>query len=161
MDCFHKIKYELYHPIYKHSKELIVDNIKMFLDYCSRFYDRQFINRDNVNKDILVRFENLLDDYYLNGNADKLGIPTVQYMAEKLNLSTNYFSDLLRKETGYTPIYYIHKKIIDIAKSQIISTNKTISEIAYQLGFQYSQYFTRLFKKKVGCTPNEYRSQSN
>ncbi|WP_195438402.1 MULTISPECIES: helix-turn-helix domain-containing protein [Bacteroidales] len=159
MDCFHKIQYELQHPIDKHSKGLIVDSIKMFLDYCTRFYDRQFITRDNVNKDILVRFEALLEDYFMNGRAEKIGLPTVQYLANELNLSANYLSDLLRKETGSTALSYIHNKVMDVAKTQIVSTDKTISEIAYLLGFQYPQHFTRLFKREVGCTPNEYRLQ--
>ena len=159
MDCLHKIQYELQHPIDKHSKGLIVDSIKMFLDYCTRFYDRQFITRDNVNKDVLVRFEALLEDYFMKGRAEKTGLPTVQYIANELNLSANYLSDLLRKETGSTALRYIHDKVIDVAKTQIVSTDKTISEIAYLLGFQYSQHFTRLFKKEVGCTPNEYRLQ--
>lgn len=159
MDCLHKIQYELQHPIDKHSKGLIVDSIKMFLDYCTRFYDRQFITRDNVNKDVLVRFEALLEDYFMNGRAEKIGLPTVQYIANELNLSANYLSDLLRKETGSTVLRYIHDKVIDVAKTQIISTDKTISEIAYLLGFQYPQHFTRLFKKEVGYTPNQYRLQ--
>lgn len=159
MDCLHKIQYELQHPIDKHSKGLIVDSIKMFLDYCTRFYDRQFITRDNVNKDVLVRFEALLEDYFMQGRAEKTGLPTVQYIANELNLSANYLSDLLRKETGSTALRYIHDKVIDVAKTKIVSTDKTISEIAYSLGFQYPQHFTRLFKKEVGCTPNEYRLQ--
>ena len=159
MDCFHKIQYELQHPVDKHSKALIVDSIKMFLDYCTRFYDRQFITRDNVNKDVLIRIEYLLEDYFSKGMAEKIGLPTVQYCADELHLSANYLSDLLRKETGSTALRYIHDKVVDIAKTLIVTTNKTISEIAYQLGFQYPQHFTRLFKKEVGCTPNEYRLQ--
>lgn len=159
LDCFHKIQYELQHPIDKHSKALIVDSIKMFLDYCTRFYDRQFITRDNVNKDVLARFEHLLEYYFSNGMTEKIGLPTVQYCADELHLSANYLSDLLRKETGSTALRYIHDKVVDIAKTQIVTTNKTISEIAYQLGFQYPQHFTRLFKNEVGCTPNEYRNQ--
>lgn len=159
MDCFHKIEYELNHPIDRHSKRLIVDSIKMFLDYCTRFYDRQFITRDNVNKDILVRFEQLLDEYFTSGKAEKLGLPTVQHCANEFHLSYNYFSDLIRKETGITALSHIHNKVIDLAKTQIVSTSMTISEISYQLGFQYPQHFTRLFKREVGCTPNEYRVQ--
>lgn len=159
MDCFHKIRYELNHAIDRHSKALIVDSIKMFLDYCTRFYDRQFITRDNMNKDILVRFEQLLDEYFTSGMAEKAGLPSVQYCASELHLSYNYFSDLIRKETGITALGHIHNKVMDLAKTQIVSTEKTISEIAYGLGFQYSQHFTRLFKKTTGCTPNEYRTQ--
>ena len=159
MDCFHKIQYELSHAIDKYSKALIVDSIKMFLDYCTRFYDRQFVTRDNVNKDLLTRFEQLLNEYYTSGKAERIGLPTVQYCADALHLSYNYFSDLIRKETGVTASGHIRNKVLDIAKTQLVSTNKTISEIAYRLGFQYSQHFTRLFKNEVGCTPNEYRAQ--
>ena len=112
-----------------------------------------------MNKEVLVLFEQLLDTYYLTGKAERMGLPTVQYCADALHLSYNYFSDLIRKETGVTALGHIHNKAIDIAKTQIVSTNKTISEIAYHLGFQYSQHFTRLFKREVGCTPNEYRAQ--
>ena len=160
MDCFHKIQYELSHAIDCYSKALIVDSIKMFLDYCTRFYDRQFVTRDNVNKDLLTRFEQLLDEYYASGKAEQIGLPTVQYCADALHLSYNYFSDLIRKETGVTASGHIRNKVLDIAKTQLVSTDKTISEIAYRLGFQYSQHFTRLFKKEVGCTPNEYRMQA-
>ncbi|WFE83100.1 helix-turn-helix domain-containing protein [Parabacteroides chongii] len=159
MDCFKKIQYELNHPIDRHSKNLITDNIKTFLDYCTRFYDRQFITRDNHNHDVLTRFERLINDYFNDGTAKQIGLPTVQYCADKLNLSPNYFSDLLKKETGFTPLRFIHNKAIEIAKTELVSTECTINEIAYNLGFQYPQHFTRLFKKEVGCTPNEYRIQ--
>ena len=159
MDCFHKIQYELSHAIDRYSKALMVDSIKMFLDYCTRFYDRQFVTRDNVNKDLLTRFEQLLNEYYTSGKAERIGLPTVQYCADALHLSYNYFSDLIRKETGVTASGHIRNKVLDIAKTQLVSTDKTVSEIAYGLGFQYSQHFTRLFKKEVGCTPNEYRAQ--
>ena len=159
MDCFHKIQYELRHPIDRHSKNLITDSIKTFLDYCTRFYDRQFITRDNQNRDILARFESLLDEYFHNGTAKRIGLPTVQYCADKLCLSPNNFSDLLKKETGSTALHFIHDKAIEIAKTELTSTGDTINEIAYNLGFQYPQHFTRLFKKEVGCTPNEYRTQ--
>ncbi len=159
MECFRKVECELQYPVDKHSKTLIVDNIKLFLDYCTRFYDRQFTTRDNVNRDILVRFERLLDDYFHAGNAARLGLPNVRYCADKLNLSANYLSDLLRKEVGHTALDYIHGKVLEIAKSEIASTEKTISEIAYGLGFQYVQHFTRLFKREAGCTPSDYRAQ--
>ena len=159
MDCFHKIQYELNHPIHRHSKNLITDSIKTFLDYCTRFYDRQFITRDNQNRDILARFERLLDEYFHDGAAKRIGLPTVQYCADKLCLSPNYFSDLLKKETGSTALHFIHDKSIEIAKTELASTDDTVNEIAYNLGFQYPQHFTRLFKKEVGYTPNEYRAQ--
>lgn len=159
MDCFNKIQYELRHPIDRYSKNLITDSIKTFLDYCSRFYDRQFITRNNQNHDILVKFEQLLDDYFHNGTAKQIGLPSVQYCADKLHLSPNYFSDLLKKETGSTALRFIHDKAIEIAKTELASTTCTVNEIAYNLGFQYPQHFTRLFKKEVGCTPKEYRAQ--
>ena len=161
MDCFEKIQYELQYPVDNYSKTLITDTIKTFLDYCSRFYSRQFITRDNVNRDILTRFEKMLDEYFHSDKPMTLGLPNVQYCADKLHLSPNYLSDLLRKEAGNTALGYIHNKLLDIAKTEIVATDKTISEIAYALGFQYPQHFTRLFKREVGCTPNEYRIQFN
>ena len=128
MDCFHKIQYELNHPIHRHSKNLITDSIKTFLDYCTRFYDRQFITRDNQNRDILARFERLLDEYFHDGAAKRIGLPTVQYCADKLCLSPNYFSDLLKKETGSTALHFIHDKSIEIAKTELASTDDTVKK---------------------------------
>ncbi len=158
MDCFHKIRYELNHPVDKHSKGLIVDNIKTFLDYCTRFYDRQFITRDNVNRDTLCRFERILSKWFTDGNAAVKGLPSVQWLADELHLSPNYLSDMLRKETGRSALSHIHDKVLELAKNQLVSTDKTVSEIAYSLGFQYPQHFTRLFKRLEGTTPNEYRT---
>lgn len=106
-----------------------------------------------------MKFEQLLDDYFHNGTAQRIGLPTLQYCADRLNLSPNYFSDLLKKETGTTALRFIHDKAMEIAKTELVSTGDTVNEIAYRLGFQYPQHFTRLFKKEVGCTPNEYRQQ--
>jgi len=136
---------------------LIVSNIELFLNYCIRFYDRQFILREHVNKDILDRFDSLLDDYLQSDKAQMLGLPSVSYCAEQLNLSANYFGDLIKKETGKSAQDYVQTKLIDIAKEKIFDTSKSVSEIAYELGFKYPQHFTRLFKQKVGNTPNEYR----
>lgn len=157
-DCLNKIEQEIDLNIDKHSKKLIVSNIELFLNYCIRFYDRQFITRNNVNSDILVRFEELLNDYFSSGKAQKLGLPSVTYCAEQLNLSANYFGDLVKKETGTTALDYIQSKLIDEAKEKIFSPEKSINEIADELGFKYQQHFTRLFKQKVGLTPNEYRN---
>ncbi|WP_437918697.1 helix-turn-helix domain-containing protein [Sphingobacterium sp. LRF_L2] len=158
LDCIAKIEYELQHAIDKHSKQLIVNNIELFLNYCTRFYDRQFITRENINKGILERFENLLNSYFSSDKPFSIGLPSVAYCAEELNLSANYFGDLVKKETGVSPQEYIQSKIINTAKNRIFDTGKSISEIAYELGFKYPQHFTRLFKQKTGITPVEYRN---
>lgn len=157
-DCFAKIEYELKHAIDKHSKQLIVSNIELFLNYCTRFYDRQFITRDNVNKGILERFEELLNGYFSSDKPQNIGLPSVSWCADELNLSTNYFGDLIKKETGVSAQEYIQSKLINVAKERIFDVDKSISEIAYELGFKYPQHFTRLFKQKTGITPNEFRS---
>jgi AraC-like DNA-binding protein len=157
LDCFSKIEYELQHAIDKHSKQLIVSNIELFLNYCTRFYDRQFITRDVAHKGILVRFEELLNNYFSSDKAQNTGLPSVSWCAEELHLSTNYFSDLIKKETGVSAQEHIQTKVINIAKERIFDAEKSISEIAYELGFKYPQHFTRLFKQKTGITPVEYR----
>jgi AraC-like DNA-binding protein len=157
IECFNKIQYELSHAIDKHSKNLIVSNIELFLNYCVRFYDRQFITRDNIHKDILVRFEELLDAYFQSDKPKTLGLPSVAYSAGQLNLSANYFGDLIKKETGKTAQEYIQEKVITLAKEKVFDISKSISEIAFEMGFKYPQHFTRLFKQRVGQSPNEYR----
>lgn len=156
-DCFDKISYELEHPIDAHSKTLIVSYIELFLNYSKRFYERQFNTRSHVNKDILVRFEKVLDEYFSSDMALDFGSPTVTYCAEKLFLSPNYLGDLLKKETGKSALEHIQLKLIDVAKEKIFDTSKSISDIAYELGFKYPQHFTRMFKKNTGYSPNEYR----
>lgn len=158
VDCLQKIASEIEQNIDKHSKTLIVSNIELFLNYCMRFYDRQFITRNNVNKDILVRFENLLDKYFRTDKAQDLGLPSVTYCAEQLHLSPNYFGDLIKKETGNTALDYIQSRVIEEAKGKMFGSNIPISDISFQLGFKYQQHFTRLFKQKTGMTPNEYRN---
>jgi len=158
LDCFSKIEYELEHAIDNHSKRLIVSNIELFLNYCVRFYERQFITRDNVHKGILEKFENLLNEYYQSDNPQIIGLPSVAYCASELNLSANYFGDLIKKETGKTAQEYIQSKVIDVAKEKIFDQGKSVSQIAYELGFKYPQHFTRLFKQRVGYSPNEYRT---
>ena len=143
MDCLQNIQSELKHAIDKHSRTLIVSNIELLLNYSTRFYERQFITRNNVNRDVLAGFERLL---------------SVRWCAEQLHLSANYFGDLVKKETGKSAQEYIQLKVIDIAKERIFDPGRSISEIAYSLGFRYPQHFTRLFKKVVGCSPNEYRT---
>ncbi|MDW7692230.1 helix-turn-helix domain-containing protein [Flammeovirgaceae bacterium SG7u.111] len=157
MDSFSKISYELEHTVDKHSKMLIADNIELFLNYCIRFYDRQFITRENTNKGVLERFEQLLNSFFSSDKPQTVGLPSVSYCASELNLSPNYFGDLIKKETGKSAHEFIQLKLIDVAKERIFDTNKTLSEIAYELGFKYPQHFTRMFKKNTGYTPNEYR----
>lgn len=158
IDCLHKIDFECQQNIDKHSKTLIISYIELFLNYCARFYDRQFITRENVYKGNVEQFENLLNDYFRSNVAATNGLPTVAYFAEQLNFSPKYFGDIIKKETGKSAQEYIQTKVIDIAKERIFDIDKSISEVAYELGFAYPQHFTRLFKQKVGMTPNEYRS---
>lgn len=158
LDSFSKILLELELGVDKHSKKLIASNIELFLNYCERFYDRQFITRENVNKGILEKFETVLNTYFSSNKPNTIGLPSVSYCADELHLSANYFGDLIKKETGKSAQEYIQNKIIDVAKNQILGNNKTVNEIAYDMGFKYPQHFSRLFKQRVGCTPNEYRN---
>ena len=159
MDCLKIIRMELEHGVDKHSKTLLVNHIELLLNYCMRFYERQFITRGKTNRDVLTRFENLLDEYFESTLAEQDGLPTVKYFADKLCLSSNYFGDMFKKETGKSPQEYIQEKVIELAKERISGTADTVSQIAYSLGFQSPQHFCRLFKKRVGYTPSEYRAQ--
>lgn len=161
LDCLKIIQKELEHTIDKHSKTLITNYIELLLNYCMRFYERQFITRSKSNRDVLTRFEQLLDEYFEGQAAERDGLPSVKLFADKLCLSSNYFGDMLKKETGKTPQEYIQEKVIELAKNRISDPGNTVSQIAYSLGFQYPQHLCRLFKKRVGCTPNEYRAQIN
>jgi AraC-like DNA-binding protein len=158
IECLNKIDYELHQSIDKHSKKLIANNIELLLNYCMRFYDRQFITRSLVNKDILIRFENLLDNYLKSELTKTIGLPTVKYCADQLHLSCNYFGDLIKKETGKSAQENIQLRLIELAKERIFDTSRSISEIAYELGFKHPQHFSRMFKNETGQTPNEYRS---
>ena len=160
IDCMQKIRHELEHAIDRHSKRLITINIEVLLDYCLRFYERQFITRSHVHRDIVSRFEHLLDDYFADGRAQQEGLPTVKSCAEALFLSPNYFGDLIKKETGKTAQEYIQLKLIDAAKDRLLDPSRTVGQVAYELGFQYPQHFTRLFKKVTGQTPNDYRTRA-
>lgn len=127
MDCLEKIEMELQHPIDKHSKRLISRNIELLLDYCMRFYERQFITRSESNKSVLVKFEALLDDYFQSDKPQTDGLPSVKYFADKVFLSPNYFGDLIKKETGKSAQEYIQTRMIDLAKEMIAGTEKTVS----------------------------------
>ena len=161
IDCMMKIDEEINTGADKHSNLIITSAIELLLNYCVRFYDRQFITRKKANKDTLSLFEELLDGYFASEKPQSYGTPTVAYCAEQLHLSANYFGDLIKKETGKSAQEYIQRKTMDTAKTMLAESEKTISEIAYCLGYQYPQYFSRAFKKVEGCTPNEYRAMGN
>jgi AraC-like DNA-binding protein len=158
LDCFSKIEFELQQSIDKHSKKLIASNIELFLNYCERFYDRQFITRENENRGILETFEELLNNYFQSDKPQAIGLPTVSYFADECHLSANYFGDLIKKETGKSAQEYIQLKIIDVAKRRLVDPSATISQIAYELGFNYPQHFSRMFKDRVGTSPSNYRA---
>ena len=157
VELFDRIEEELQHPIDKHSQTLITDAIGLLLDYCMRYYDRQFITRHKVNSDILTAFHQQLREYFVSGHPERNGLPTVAYFADKACLSPNYFGDLISKESGTTAQRHIQDAVIDRSKQLLVETRLPVSEIAYQLGFEYPQHFSRLFKSRTGMTPNEYR----
>jgi AraC-like DNA-binding protein len=157
LELVNKIEKEYYQNIDKHSQKLIVSNIELILDYCTRYYDRQFYTRTNLNKDIVSKFESLLKEYYNKGKALEGGIPSVKFCGAELNMSSNYLSDLLKKETGRNAQEHIHYYIVDKAKTRLLNSTESISEIAYDLGFEYPQHFTKVFKKKTGMSPAAYR----
>lgn len=158
-DYMDKIVRELKHPIDKFSKSLIVSNIEVLLNYCMRFYERQFITRESMNHDALARFERLLDDYLYSDAAAAEGIPTVKYFADKICLSPNYFGDMVKQETGKTAQEYIQLKMISVAKERMLDPTGTIKLIAESLGFQHPQHFVRFFKRQEGCTPKEFKNR--
>ena len=157
INFFSEIKEELERSTDKHSKSIITASIEVLLNYCLRFYDRQFITRENVNKNILSRFEQLLDTYFESDIPQKIGLPSVQYFADRLRLSANYFGDMIKRETGKSAHEYIQLKMLDKAKNKLYNPEKSVNEIAYELGFKYPQHFSRMFKKAVGCSPSDYR----
>lgn len=157
-NCFAEIQEELHHTIDKHSRSIITSNIEVLLNHCLRFYDRQFATREVINRDVLTRFEALMLDYFNSDKPEQNGLPTVAWCADQLHFSANYFGDLIKKETGKSAIEYIHLAVINRVKELLASTSKTVSEIAYEVGFQYPHHLSRVFKKVVGCTPNEFRN---
>ena len=157
MALMDQIETEMQHAIDKHSQTLITDTIALMLDYCLRYYDRQFITRHKVNSEVFLAFQQQLKDYFLNGHPERNGLPTVAYFADKACLSPNYFGDLISKESGTTAQRHIQDAVIEHSKQLLIETRLPVSEIAYQLGFEYPQHFTRLFKSRTGMTPNQYR----
>lgn len=156
MECLEKIKRETEHPVDHHTADLISANIQLLLEYLYRFYDRQFITRHKVNSDVVNRFERDLHEYFESGKS-RDGLPSVAYFAEKANLSAGYFGDLIKKELGQSAKDFIALHLISRAKQRLASSSDDISEIAYDLGYQYPQHFTRQFKRITGLSPKEFR----
>ena len=159
-ECVRKIENELKENIDVYSQTIIVSTIELLLNYSTRFYGRQFITRKTVNTSVLVQIEKILSAYFEGDSLQERGLPTVKYLSEQIHLSPNYLSDLLKKESGKNAQDHIHFYIIEKAKSTLIGTNKLVSEIAYGLGFDYPQYFNKLFKQKTGKTPLEFRDMN-
>lgn len=157
LDCVKKIEKECGQNVDKHTQTLIQNNIELLLNYCSRFYDRQFYTREKVNVDVVQAFERLLKDHLAKDSLINSGLPGVKFFAGQLNLSPNYLSDLLQKFTGKTTQEHIHLQLINKAKSLLWSTGMSVSEIAYTLGFEHPSHFTRLFRQKTGYSPSVYR----
>ncbi len=160
-DIVDKIEKEISNNMDAHSQTLIISNVELLLNYCVRFYDRQFYTRTNLNQDIASQFEQFLKDYYDQEKQLELGIPTVQYCGESMNMSPKYLSDLLRKETGKSTQDHIHQYIIEKAKNRLLNSKESTSEIAYALGFEYPQYFSKIFRKKTTMSPSEFRKKLN
>lgn len=152
-----QIEKEYQTNIDKHSNLLLISNLELLLNYCKRFYDRQFFTRTNKNKDIIARFEQFLINHYNNKEPKNEGFLTVKYCADKMNLSPNYLSDLLKNETGKNTQEHIYFHLLERAKTLLLVTNNKVNEIAFELGFEYPQNLSKLFKNKVGLTPSEYR----
>lgn len=159
-DIVSKIQQEIAQNIDKHSQKLIVSNIELLLDYCTRYYDRQFYTRTNQSSDLVARLERYLKEYFNSDLPSEKGIPTVKSCGEYMGMSSSYLSDLLKKETGYNAQEHIHNALIDRAKTNLLSSTDAVGQIAYGLGFEYSQHFSKVFKRKTGMTPKEYRSQN-
>jgi AraC family transcriptional regulator, transcriptional activator of pobA len=158
-DLFNKIKGEYYNNQDEYSREIILTHIDSILKYAQRFYKRQFLNRTVLSGTTVSKFTQILKQYFENGMLQKKGLPTVKYMASELALSARYLSDLLKQETGKTALDHIHIALVNEAKNILMSTDNTVAETAYQLGFENPPYFSRLFKKEIGLTPTEYREQ--
>lgn len=143
------------------SQDIIIAQLEVLLNYCERFYHRQFLTRKITNHKILDRLEDILNDYFNSDALSKKGLPTVQYIAKSLNVSPNYLSSLLKVLTGQSTQQHIHDKLIEKAKEKLSTTNLSISEIAYELGFEHSQSFSKLFKSKINISPLEFRQSFN
>lgn len=141
------------------SKDIIISQLSTLLKYAKRFYERQFLNRKELSNNLLEQFNQQLSAYFDSGQLQENGIPSIEEIADKLAVSQRYLSDTLKKETGKTSTEHLQLYLIDEAKNILLKPNKTISEVAYELGFEYPPYFSRLFKKKEGISPTEYRDK--
>lgn len=161
LDVFKNIKQEYQTSIDPFSQDVMVSQIELLLTYTNRFYNRQFLTRKSANNDLLAKLESTLADYFDSSKVQELGLPSVQYISDKLNVSANYLSDTLRTHTGHTTQQHIHQKLIEEAKERLSTTNLSIGEIAYQLGFEHPQSFSKMFKNKTNYTPIEFRLSFN
>ncbi|MEH6762733.1 MAG: helix-turn-helix transcriptional regulator [Maribacter arcticus] len=161
LSIFEIIDDELKSRIDDFSQDVMIAQLELLLNYCNRFYKRQFITRKVVNNDLLQKIEEILDNYFNDATPLKEGIPTVQLLSEKLNISPSYLSDMLRTLTGLSAQHHIHNKLVEKAKEMLSISELTVNEIAYQLGFEYPQSFSRLFKSKSGVSPMEFRASFN
>ena len=155
-----KIAEEYQRSIDTHTQDIILGSISMLLKYAQRYYDRQFFTRKNASQDILGRFEKLLQKYFNSDDLMQNGIPTVKDLGEKLGISSHYLSEMLKKETGQSAKSHLQSHLIYKAKNLLLSTNNSVSEVAYILGFEYPQHFSKLFKLKTGVSPREFRKSS-
>jgi AraC family transcriptional regulator, transcriptional activator of pobA len=161
MNSFKNIEEELQSPIDDFSQDVIISQIELILNYSNRYYKRQFITRKAVSNDMLAKMENLLADYFNNEKALMKGLPTVQWLAEQLHVSSHYLSDMLRSLTGQNAQQHIHNKLIEKAKEMLSISNLSVAEIAYQLGFEHPQSFNKLFKSKTNLAPSAFRQSFN
>ncbi|MDJ1480881.1 helix-turn-helix transcriptional regulator [Cytophagaceae bacterium YF14B1] len=159
-DCMSLIQREILERIDNHSQTVICSSLELLLNLSKRYYERQFNTRSAQNSDVISQFHSLLNSYYKGGKFTEMGIPTIEYFSDKIHLSGNYLSDLLKKETGYSAKDQINNFIIEKAKTLLLSETEPVSGIAYSLGFNYPHYFSRLFKSKTGMTPQEYRKSN-
>jgi len=155
------LKKEYLSAIDSYSQDVMVAQIELLLTYCNRFYGRQFITRKHANNDLLKKMEDILSHYISDDQLQVLGLPTVEYLSAELHVTSHYLSDMLRQLTGLNTQQHIHQKIIEHAKDLLASTNLTVGEIAFRLGFEYSQSFNKLFKNKTGQSPVEFRTSLN
>jgi AraC family transcriptional activator of pobA len=156
-----EVEQEYHASIDRFSQDVIISHIELLLVYANRFYNRQFITRKNLNHDVLSKLEAILDEYFNGDKVKEMGLPTVKYISDQLNVSPGYLSDLLKNLTGQTTQQHIHGKVIDKAKEILLTTSLSVSEIAYQLGFEYPQSFNKLFKSKTNISPLEFRQSVN